>query len=160
MPQTLHFASGSTTPSIQRKRCLDRPTTGRPLETFIRVADALPVLAREAQMGGQLVQEMGGQLVQGGGEAGDRGRVVALVAGGKRLGAPLGLVDGGLPWWCGDVVEDLPVRGLDLGLGRGGDFGQDVAGPVDQAALAQRGGKGLLGGADEPGGAVTDHQHG
>ena len=39
-----------------------------------------------------------------------------------------------------------------------GHLGQDVAGAVDEAALAQRAGEHGLGGVDQPAGAVADHQ--
>jgi hypothetical protein len=79
------------------------------------VADAPPVLAWEAKVGGELAQR--------GCQAGDRGRVGALVAGGERVGPAGGLVDRGLAGRLVDVVEDLPVGGLDLGLGADGDLG-------------------------------------
>jgi len=41
-----------------------------------------------------------------------------------------GLGDRCLAGLGGDVVEDLPERGLDLGLGVGGDLGEEVAGAV------------------------------
>jgi hypothetical protein len=72
------------------------------------VADALPVLTWEAQVRGELGQRAG--------QAGDRGRVDALVAGGERLCSAGGLVDGDLPGGLVDVVEQLPVGGLDLVL--------------------------------------------
>jgi hypothetical protein len=42
---------------------------------------------------------------------------------------------------------------LDHGLGVHGDLGQQGSGAVHKAALPQRVGEDLLGGADEPGGA-------
>jgi hypothetical protein len=53
------------------------------------VADALPVLGREPQMHGELVQRAD--------QAGDRGWVEVLVPSGERLRAADGLIDGGLP---------------------------------------------------------------
>jgi hypothetical protein len=83
------------------------------------VADPLPVLGREPQMRGE--------LAQGGGQAGDGGRIDALVAGCERLGAASRLLDSGLAGWLVDVVEDGPVGGLDLGLGAGWDLSEQVA---------------------------------
>jgi hypothetical protein len=88
--------------------------------------------------------QVNGELLQGGGQAGDRGQVDALVAGGEQLGAAGGLLHRGLPWRLVELVEDLPVGGLDLGLGGDWDLGQQVADTVDGAALAQRGREGLL----------------
>ncbi len=76
------------------------------------MADPSPVLAGEAQEAGQ--------LGQGVGQAGDRRGVAVAPAAGERLGTLACLVDRRLAGLGGDVVEDLPERGLDLGLGVGG----------------------------------------
>ena len=55
-------------------------------------------------------------------------------------------------------VEDLPVGVLDLGLHPGRDLGQDVPAPVDETALAQGLGVGLLDRGDQARGAVGDDQ--
>src|SRR4029453_15946259 len=55
-------------------------------------------------------------------------------------------------------VEDLPVGGLDLALGVGWDLGQQVAGSVEQTALAQRAAEAGLGGVDQAAGAIGDDQ--
>lgn len=122
-----------------------------PLEQ-VGVADALPVLAGEAQMRGELAQRRG--------EACDRSRLGALVPGGECLGPVGDLIDRGLPGRLVDVIEDGPVRSLDLGLRGDWDLGEHVAGTMDQTTLAQRGRERLLDGTDEPGGAIADHQHG
>ena len=88
----------------------------------VGVADPVPVLAWEAQEHRQ--------LGQGVGQADDRGRVALAVAVGKGVGASAGLGDRLVAGRGVDVVEDLPERRLDLGLGVGGDLGQDVAGTV------------------------------
>jgi hypothetical protein len=89
----------------------------------IGVADPGPVLTRKAQEAGQL-----GQDVQ---QAGDRRGVALLVAVGEGVRPAAGLGDRSLAGLGGDVVEDLPERGLDLGLGVGGDLGQQIPGAVD-----------------------------
>jgi hypothetical protein len=98
------------------------------------------------------------QLGQGVQQAGDRGRVAVLVAVGEGVGASAGLSDRLVAGIGGDVVEDLPERRLDLGLGVVGDLGQDVAGTVDQAALPQRARERPLDRADQPGRAIGDDQ--
>src|SRR4029453_5891660 len=88
----------------------------------VGVPDPMPVLAWEAQEHCQ--------LGQGVGQAGDRGWVAPVVAVGEGVGASAGLGDCLVAGRGVDVVEDLPERGLDLGLGVVGDLGQDVAGTV------------------------------
>jgi hypothetical protein len=78
------------------------------------------VLTRKAQEAGQL-----GQGVQ---QAGDRRGVALLVAVGEGVRPAAGLGDRSLAGLGGDVVEDLPERGLDLGLGVGEDLGQQIPG--------------------------------
>ena len=73
---------------------------------------------------------MRGEVAQGGGQAGHCGWIGALVAGGERYSAAGGLLDRGLAGEQLDGVEDLPVRGLDLGLGVDWDLGEQVAGAV------------------------------
>jgi hypothetical protein len=70
------------------------------------------------------------QLGQGVQQAGDRGRIALAVAVGEGVGASAGLSDRLVAGRDVDVVEDLPERRLDLGLGVLGDLGQDVAGTV------------------------------
>jgi hypothetical protein len=108
------------------------------------------VLTREAQERGEL-----GQALQ---QTGDRRRVALAVAVSERLGAAARLIDRKLARVGGDVVEDLPERGLDLVLGVGGDPGEEIAGAVHQAALPQRLPEHHLDRADEPGCAVGAHQ--
>jgi hypothetical protein len=55
-------------------------------------------------------------------------------------------------------VEQGPVGVLDLGLHPGGDLGQGISRAVDQTALTQRLGEGLLDRGDQAGGAVADDQ--
>src|SRR4029453_7661747 len=74
--------------------------------------------------------EIAGELGQGVEQAGHRRRVDALVAVGEGLRPALGLSDRLLAGWLLDVVEDLPVGGLDLILGVGGDLGEHVAGAM------------------------------
>jgi hypothetical protein len=93
--------------------------------------------------------QMHRELGEGGGQAGHRGWIGPLVAGGERYSAVGGLLDRGLAGGQLDVVEDLPVRGLDLGLGVDWDLGEHVADAVDQTALPQGGWEGVLGGADQ-----------
>jgi hypothetical protein len=76
------------------------------------------VLTRKAQEAGQ--------LGQGVGQAGDRRGVALLVAVGEGVRPAAGLGDRSLAGLGGDVVEDLPERGLDLGLGVGGDLGEQI----------------------------------
>jgi hypothetical protein len=121
---------GPPTPAIGSwsRRAVGRdhlgPATGLPEGPLdeVGVADAAPVLAWEAQVHCQFGQS--------GGQARKRRRVQGLIAVGERLRAAGRLVDGGLPGWLVDVVEDLPERGLDLGLGTDGDLGQEVAATV------------------------------
>ena len=129
------------------------PPTGLPERSLeqVGVADAPPVLGWEVQMGGELAQRRG--------EAPDGSRIPALRAGSERLGPAGGLIDRGLPGRLVDVIEDGPVRRLNLGLSADRDLGEQVAGTMDQTALAQRGRERLLDGTDEPGGAIADHQH-
>jgi hypothetical protein len=84
MPQTLHFASGSTTPSIQPKRCSDGPTTGRPLETFIRRAQRPRQRWRHAQPADR--ERLGESFTQAAGSA----RVGAVQLAGERFKLALG----------------------------------------------------------------------
>jgi hypothetical protein len=67
------------------------------------------VLTRQAQERGEL-----GQAIQ---QTGDRRRVALAVAVSERLSAAARLIDRQLARVGGDVVEDLPARGLDLVLG-------------------------------------------
>jgi hypothetical protein len=53
-----------------------------------------------------------------------------LVAVGEGVGASTGLGDRLVAGWGVDAVEDPPEGRLDLGLGVGGDLGQQVAGTV------------------------------
>jgi hypothetical protein len=80
------------------------------------------MLAREAQEAGQ--------LGQGVGQAAHRRGVALAVPVGEDVRALAGLGDCRLAGVGGDVVEDLPERGLDLGLGMLGDLGEEVAGTV------------------------------
>jgi hypothetical protein len=83
----------------------------------VGVADPLPVLAGEPQVGDELVEVVLG--------AGRRGRVERLV---------LGDQPGSL-----DVVEDRPGVPLPVCLGVGGDLGDHVPVPMDQVAFMQAG---------------------
>jgi hypothetical protein len=47
---------------------------------------------------------------------------------------------------------------FDLGLGVGGDLGEQIPTAMDHPALAQAVGEGDLDGADQPGRAVGEHQ--
>ena len=82
-----------------------------------------------------------------------------LIAGGERLSAAGGLLDGRLAGRLVDVVEDGPVAGLDLGLRGHGDLGEHVADAMHQAPLAQRRRERLLDRGQQPGGTVGDHQN-
>jgi hypothetical protein len=73
---------------------------------------------------------MRGELAQRRGEARDRSRIRAPVPGDERLGAAGGLIDRGLPGRLVDVIEDGPVRSLDLGLRGDRDLGEHVAGTM------------------------------
>ena len=84
--------------------------------------------------------------------------IAALPGGGERGGLAAGDGDGLVAGLGVADVEDGPEVGLHLGLVVRGDLGQDVAGAVDQAALAQAGREARLEGADEAGGAVADAQ--
>jgi hypothetical protein len=108
------------------------------------------VLAREAQEAGQL-----GQGVQ---QAGDRCGVALVVAVGEGARPPAGLGDRSLAGFGVEVVEDLPERRLDLGLGVLWDLGEQVPGAVDQTPLPQGLWEHQLDRADQPRCAVGDHQ--
>jgi hypothetical protein len=95
----------------------------------VGVADPGPVLTREAQERGEL-----GQAIQ---QTGDRCWVALAVAVSERFGAAARLIDRKLARVGGDVVEDLPERGLDLVLGVGGDPGEEIPGAVHQTPLSQ-----------------------
>jgi hypothetical protein len=73
-----------------------------------------------------------GQLGQGVGQAGDRRGVAVAVAPSEGLGPLARLGDGLLAGVGGDLVEDLPERGLDLVLGVLGDLGEEIPGSMDQ----------------------------
>jgi hypothetical protein len=88
----------------------------------VGVPNPVPVLGWKPQEAGQ--------LGQGVGQAADRSWVAMLVAVGEGVGASTGLGDRLVASWGVDTVEDLPEGRLDLGLGVGGDLGQDVAGTV------------------------------
>jgi hypothetical protein len=70
----------------------------------------------------------------------------------------VGLGHGQLARGLLDVVEDLPVVGLDGVLVGCADLGEGVAGAMHQAALSQTVGEDLLDRADQPCGAVGDDQ--
>jgi hypothetical protein len=72
----------------------------------------------------------GGELGQGGQQALHRGGVAAVVAVGEGVGPLAGLGHRGLAGLGVEVVEDLPEGRLDLGLGVGGDLGEQVAAAV------------------------------
>jgi hypothetical protein len=80
------------------------------------------------------VQERGelGQAIQ---QTGDRRRVALAVAVSERFGAAARLIDRQLARVGGDVVEDLPERGLDLVLGVGGDPGEEIPGAASSTAV-------------------------
>jgi hypothetical protein len=80
------------------------------------------VLAGEAQETGE--------FRQGVQQAGDRCGVALAVVVGEGVRALAGLGDRCLVGLGGEVVEDLPERGLDLGLGVLWDLGDEVAGAV------------------------------
>src|SRR5512132_1430170 len=93
----------------------------------VGVADPGPVLTRKAQQAGQ--------LSQGVGQAGDRRGVASLVAVGGGVRPAAGLGDRSLAGLGGDVVQDLPERGLDSAWAWWGPWpadswrgGQDTAG--------------------------------
>src|SRR6266571_1286840 len=104
--------AGSPTRSWRRRSCSSRTLAG------VWVTPRQP---REARSSAAHTSDR--QLVS----PGRRPRLVAaLVAVAKRSRAAGGLVDGGLAGCVVDVVEDLPERGLDLGLVGGGDLGEQV----------------------------------
>jgi hypothetical protein len=100
-----------------------------------------------------------GQLFAVGEQAAHRGWVVPAVAGGEGVDTGLDDRDGPLAW-CHIVgrVEDLPVGGLELGLGLGWDFGQKVTGSVDQTALTQAAGHFAFHRPDQSVPAICDGQ--
>ena len=104
--------------------------------------------------------QVGGQPFAVGEQALHRRRVGGTVPGGH-LGDPVtGQLDQpgtGLRLQAFGV-EDGPVGVLDLGLHPGRDLGQDVPRAMDETALAQGLGEGLLDRRDQPGRAVGDDQ--
>src|SRR5205823_10793437 len=116
----------------------------------VGVPDAVVVFSGEPQVGGQalvvgeqaLHRRWVGRCVFGG-QLGD-----PVIDEFHQLGAGLGLQLFG--------VEDGPEGILDLGLHPGGDLGQDVPAPVDETALAQCLGEGLLDRGDQARCAVAD----
>ncbi len=66
--------------------------------------------------------------------------------------------DGRLAGLGAGVVEEGPVRSLDLALVLDGHLGQNVARPVDHTALAQAVGEHQLHGGDEARSAVGDDE--
>jgi hypothetical protein len=99
-----------------------------------------------------------GELGQGVQQAGDRCRVARVVAVGEGVRPLAGLGHRGLAGFGVDVVEDLPERGLDLGLGVLGHTREQVAGSVHQTPLPQAVGQHQRNRADQPWRPVGDHQ--
>src|SRR5450755_3355537 len=103
----------------------------------VGVPDPLVMLGGEPQVAGQLLAVRQ--------QAADRGRVELAVFLGECFDAGLHRGDEPLPGFHpgggeGGGVEDLPVGAADLLLRLRGDFRQEVAASVDEAALAQRAG--------------------